>query len=220
MSGGQEAHIRCSLLELIRCEDCDIDLCLSGVRLTADTPGLCELALTCLSALKERHNSPHDTSKCILLQLELFLASDRLGDSLQLLSETNDTLVELDVSKRTVMVLWEHATRLVESGRHHQALLLYEHCLNRFSSSSLGESNLAKLHRNVSSCLLELGRFEESQSALQSAVRFGSINPYTHYIGYKLALLQDNTSLVSFITFLNTFLSLCIVTRQASTCPA
>ncbi|KAI6656405.1 Testis-expressed sequence 11 protein [Oopsacas minuta] len=195
VSSGQEVQIRSSLLDLIRCPDSEIDLCLSGVKITADTPGLSELALNSLSAIKERHNSPHDTSKCVLLQLELLLKSDRIDESLQLLTGTADQLVESDVCKQTVMVLWEHATRLVETGRHHQALLLYEHCLNRYSGCGLGESNLAKLHRNVASCLLELSRFEEAQSALRSAVRYGSVNPYTHYIGYKLALLQNNSSL-------------------------
>ena len=224
MSGGQEVQIRTALFDLIRCPDSDVELCLSAVRATADSPDLSDLAISSLSVLRECHNSPLDTSKCVLLHLELLLRADRVEDSVQLLSANQDAGFEPDVGKRVVMTLWECATRLVETGRHHQALTLYTLCLNRYllinhiltplrhiisryDATGLGDNNLAKLHRNLSTCLLELGRLEEAMSSLQSAVNLSPNSPYTHYIGYKLALLLDNSSLVSCI-------SVCILLRS------
>ena len=132
MSCGQEVQIRTSLLDLIRCPDCDIDLCLSAVRATADAPGLSDLALSSLSVLKECHNSPLDTSKCVLLHLELLLRADWLEEAVELLSTNQDAGFEAEVSKRVVMTLWEGATRLVATERHHQALTLYQLCLDRY----------------------------------------------------------------------------------------
>ena len=72
--------------------------------------------------------------------------------------------------------------------------------LFRYESTGLGDNNLSKLHRNMSSCLIELGRLDGAVSNLKSAVSLAPNSPYTHYIGYKLALLQDNTTLVSSVT--------------------
>ena len=126
-------QIRSALFDLIRCPDSELELSLTAVRMAADTAGLSELAFLSLSTLREFHSSTPGTNKCALLQLELLLRADRLEEAGELLSGMAEFGLEVEVSKRLVMLIWDQATRLVETGRHSQAILLYDHCIARYA---------------------------------------------------------------------------------------
>ncbi|XP_065900506.1 testis-expressed protein 11-like [Dysidea avara] len=173
-----------------------LDLALSTIRLAAQHKRL-ELAFSGLQQLLSRYQSSHDLSKVQLLQLELLLENGQVQESCRVVEQCitahhSGSTLELSVRKRFHWLLWEQAANAYENGDYTNSLMWYNYSLSLFSTDQV-DSNLAKLQRNRCSCFIMIGDNDKAEEAIQVALKSTTDNPHTHFLAFKLALVQGDT---------------------------
>uniref|UniRef100_H9GLX6 Protein ZIP4 homolog n=1 Tax=Anolis carolinensis TaxID=28377 RepID=H9GLX6_ANOCA len=74
-----------------------------------------------------------------------------------------------------------------------EALQWYNYSLGFYSSGQMDHQNLAKLHRNMAACYLQLQDHDKAHKAIKEAESYDPSSIFTQFYVYKIAVLEHNT---------------------------
>ncbi|XP_008121014.1 testis-expressed protein 11 isoform X2 [Anolis carolinensis] len=164
------------LLEYKR-EAIGFDFLKSVARLFEDTPDVGRVILLHIKLLLQRMKEP-----LAKRMIEDILAGQTIGK--QLPSESLNHLH---------LVLWDRAAQNYEAKSYSEALQWYNYSLGFYSSGQMDHQNLAKLHRNMAACYLQLQDHDKAHKAIKEAESYDPSSIFTQFYVYKIAVLEHNT---------------------------
>ncbi|XP_065184881.1 testis-expressed protein 11-like [Sycon ciliatum] len=189
-----ESLLRQALLEYVSHPEVSIDMALVATKDLVQH-NRSQLAATGLEHLATRHQNTPNEMLIHLEELELLLQLEKTDDACRVVDHclsSHNEYQPLSAADRQRLhtVLWKHAASAYEAGKYKLALMWYDYSAEFFSSSELESKNSCKLQRNRCLCFLGLRHFNEAALAIQQAQQYDPDNPYSHFLLFKIALLQ------------------------------
>ncbi|XP_041351715.1 testis-expressed protein 11-like [Gigantopelta aegis] len=195
-TGERGSAIHSGLDEVIRHADTSIDLGLSVLQLLKEHNGY-ESAGDFPSKLVQRFEKSPDLGRILVFQLETLLQCHNLNGAKQFAEEcitAHNTGKPLDATTKKLfhVAFWEQAALCFEHKEYSEALEWYNYSLSLFSPSESLSMNMAKLQRNRASCYLQQQLIPQAKEAIEEALKCDTSAAHTHYIIYKLALMESD----------------------------
>ncbi|XP_073676632.1 testis-expressed protein 11 [Garra rufa] len=186
--------VKSGLSELINSE-VSLEVCLSIVKLLVEENREV-LAFDFLKRVCQHFESSPDLGSALLMHIELLLQRDKELLAKQKIEDaitghyTGKHLAPQTLSSLHLL-LWSRASKNFEAKNYSEALQWYNYSLSFYRAGEL-DHNLAKLHRNRSSCFLHLQQLEKAKEAIEAAARIDPTNICTQFNIYKIAVLENN----------------------------
>ncbi|XP_053734847.1 testis-expressed protein 11 [Synchiropus splendidus] len=187
-------HIKAGLKEMLESK-VSLEICLRTVKLLMSEDREV-LAFEFLKHVCQHFESSPDLGTALVLHIELLL---QRGKELLGKQKIEDVITGHHTGRKLTLraltslhvMLWDKASINYEAGNYSDALLWYNYSLS-FYKAGLMDSNLAKLQRNRTSCFLHLKQLEKAKDAIKEAERCEPDNIFTHFIVYKIAVLEND----------------------------
>ncbi|KAK7107797.1 testis-expressed protein 11-like [Littorina saxatilis] len=195
------AALKSVVEELMKHVDTGVELCHSVILLLqqhSTEVGSCPLPS---SSLNRFRNLP-EYGRLLIAYLDLLLRTDahtaKAFAKECIIAHNTDCPMDGDTKKQFHVLFWEQAALDFEEKQFSDALDWYNYSLSLFRSAGrdggcVGEGNLAKLHRNRANCYISLQQLSKAKEALSEAKEADPTSVHTHFLLYKLALLESDT---------------------------
>nr|XP_046261549.1 testis-expressed protein 11 [Scatophagus argus] len=192
--GASDSHIRTGLNEVMEA-NVSLELCLSVVKLLM-SKDRDVLAFEYLKRVCQHFESSPDLGTALVLHVELLLQK---GKELLGKQKIEDIITDYYRGKQLTpqaltclhVILWDKASKHFEDRNYCEALQWYNYSLSFFETGQM-DPNTAKLQRNRASCFLQLKQIEKAKETIKEAERCDPDNIFTHFIVYKIAVLENN----------------------------